>query len=184
MKLEEGKYYRTRDGRKVGPLVMHPSYFVCGAEGWGYSMDSYWYTDKEYAGRTEKLQENDEDLVSEWVEETTMDIYSLEKPFGWLDEATQQALKDHYNSGGKLEIYAADGWVTRSKGDGCLVGWYKALVHRAVKKPEVTEKTLYGNKDSFWYNWYDDDQGDPTHKIAFNIVDGVPDCNSIRMEKL
>lgn len=24
MKLEEGKYYKTRDGRKVGPIVINP----------------------------------------------------------------------------------------------------------------------------------------------------------------
>lgn len=189
VKLEEGKYYRARDGRKVGPLVMRPSYSLCGAEGWGYSLDSYWYTDKDYSGRTQRFQESNEDLVAEWVEETTMDIYSLEKPFGWLYEATKEALKDHYYDGGKLEIYTADGWVTRSKGDGWSVGWYKALIHRAVKKPEVVEVTVHvgPNPTPMGAPWLFGMGGKTvvdTHKITFNLVDGVPDCNSIKMVAL
>lgn len=180
LKLEEGKYYRTRDGRKVGPMQFYGAGYqllFCCVNG----LERFWRECGKHHFGCDEI-----DLVAEWAEATSMDIYSLDKPFGWLDEATQKALKDHYYDGGKLEIYTADGWVTRSKGDGCGVGWYKALIHRAVKKPEVVEVVMWGVADE--NRWGFDNLDEPaegdTHKITFNIVDGVPDCNSIRMEKL
>lgn len=181
VKLEEGKYYRTRDGRKVGPLVMHPNYSLCGAEGWSYSMDSYWYTDKEYAGRTQKSQENEEDLVAEWVEETTMDIYSLEKPLGMYPYEIRDALYAHTESGGKVQSWGGWGWALCEE-----PAFNPNLTYRAVKKPEVIEVVMYTKSPtaSYWGHTADPDPVGRTHKITFNLVDGVPDCNSIKMVAL
>jgi hypothetical protein len=186
VKLEEGKYYRTRDGRKVGPMGSYNTELLIGkVEGWSCKRLFVGASGLHYSNMEEL------DLVSEWVEETTMDIYSLDKPLGWLDEATQQALKDHYYDGGKVEIYTAEGWVTRSKEDGWGIGWYKALIHRAVRKSKVVEVVRYDGVNPLGYHpgfnaflmgWTP--SREDTHKITFNIVDGVPDCNSIKMEKL
>jgi hypothetical protein len=184
VKLEEGKYYRTRDGRKVGPLVMHPNYSLCGAEGWGYSVDSYWYTDKEYAGRTQKSQENEEDLVAEWVEETTMDIYSLEKPLGMYPYEIRDALYAHTESGGKVQSWGGWGWALCEE-----PAFNPNLTYRAVKKPEVIEVTVHvgPNPTPMGAPWLFGMGGKTvvdTHKITFNLVEGVPDCNSIKMVAL
>lgn len=53
-------------------------------------------------------------------------------------------------------------------------------------KPVVKEVVLYGQLEgSMWAfdSFYQEAMKD-THKITFNLVDGEPDCNSIRMEKL
>jgi hypothetical protein len=48
----------------------------------------------------------------ELVEEA-MDLTKIEKPFGLLDKATQQALKDH---GGPIEVYSGNGhWKLYSR---------------------------------------------------------------------
>ena len=67
MKIEEGKYYRTRDGRKVGPMV---SFGV----GSGYLKGNV-ANDEERVFRTadggHDFQISLLDLVSEWTDEPT-----------------------------------------------------------------------------------------------------------------
>lgn len=59
LKIEAGKYYRTREGRKVGPMESEGFY-------WGASevKDSY-YND----GRQWRSYESPLDLIAEWVDE-------------------------------------------------------------------------------------------------------------------
>lgn len=60
---------------------------------------------------------------------------------------------------------------------------------KPAPKPVVKEVVMYGkvgeanNSSNYFWNGCDKQDTD-THKITFNIVEGVPDCNSIRMEKL
>ena len=72
MKIEAGKYYRTRDGRKVGPIELsEPS------RGWatapGY-LNSTWYTQEnqvygDCVGRVSIHGECPRDLIAEWTDE-------------------------------------------------------------------------------------------------------------------
>jgi hypothetical protein len=69
----------------------------------------------------------------ELVEEA-MDLTKIEKPFGLLDEATQQALKDH---DGLIEIYIDERW--KETASPC---WVKDLVYRAQPQPNKTKVEL------------------------------------------
>lgn len=60
LKLEAGKYYRTRNGKRVGPLIAGRMAHLFGAH--GYSLDSEWYED----GSRSSSGETDLDIVAEW----------------------------------------------------------------------------------------------------------------------
>jgi len=66
MKIEAGKYYRTRDGRKVGPMNMTAS--KPGTDRWRGKMgdgESFWHDDgTHWSGRESKT-----DLIAEWTDE-------------------------------------------------------------------------------------------------------------------
>lgn len=59
MRIEEGKHYRTRDGRKVGPMALFGPLWGTGDEPRG------WYED----GRRSVIVEDPRDLISEWTDE-------------------------------------------------------------------------------------------------------------------
>lgn len=61
LKLEAGKYYRTRDGRKVGPMEFHSDVGLIEKLGDG----RIWSTNGEFVGSPER----DVDLIAEWVDE-------------------------------------------------------------------------------------------------------------------
>ena len=64
MQIEAGKYYRTRDGRKVGPMERDK---VDGKD-WREKDNSarLWYDDG-----TRWICDEDSDLIAEWVDEPT-----------------------------------------------------------------------------------------------------------------
>lgn len=64
MRIEAGKYYRTRDGRKVGPITFRGN--LAGAPGFGLGT---WYVNDGYAGRASTIAETKDDLVAEWIDE-------------------------------------------------------------------------------------------------------------------
>lgn len=61
-----------------------------------------------------------------------MDLTKIEKPFGLLDDETQQALRDH---GGPIEFYYTEGW------EELKPAWSNYLTYRA--KPQPPRKTVY-----------------------------------------
>lgn len=65
LKIEAGKYYRTRDGRKVGPVTYRDGYFI--ANLWHYNSAG----ECGYEGRHDPSHDwRDElDLIVEWVDE-------------------------------------------------------------------------------------------------------------------
>jgi hypothetical protein len=69
----------------------------------------------------------------ELVEEA-MDLTKIEKPFGLLDKATQQALKYH---GGPYEFFTCNGW----KLNDCPA-WAFSSTYRAQPQPEKTKVEL------------------------------------------
>jgi len=61
MQIEAGKYYRTRDGRKVGPMVLNdPNTLFCFDDG----SNTGWKSD----GGCGFSIERDQDLIAEWSE--------------------------------------------------------------------------------------------------------------------
>lgn len=61
MQIEAGKYYRTRDGRKVGPMIYNP----CGGfDPWEDSTQDDLWND------SGKSDSGENDLIEEWTDET------------------------------------------------------------------------------------------------------------------
>jgi hypothetical protein len=95
MRIEEGKYYRTRDGRKVGPMV--GGYFHEGRSFFSYDdVCSYWGDGIEY-----RTEESGNDLVALWTEHSpirteTVTVRRLEP--GVYGRATVARRKDPGNT--------------------------------------------------------------------------------------
>ena len=104
MNIEAGKFYRTRDGQKVGPMALPKpdGVFRWNALGlrWGR-----WRDDGEDGNATGGTFEAGGDLIAEWGE--PMDLTAITTPFGLLDRETQEALRAH---GGPLEHWTGLGW--------------------------------------------------------------------------
>lgn len=90
MKLEVGKYYRTREGRKVGPLQISES----GDEG-GFWIDCYGLIrqDGRY-GYGERSFQSTLDLIAEWTDEPTEIGPTLSGDT--IDKIAIDSLKWHY----------------------------------------------------------------------------------------
>lgn len=150
LQIEEGKFYRTRDGFKAGPAMRHsnPSY-PWHVGNWTYTND----------GRVNIRGESSVDLVAEWTDEP--DIFNITEPFGLLDATTQAALKAY---DGEIQLYTNEGrWkVTRNP---CL---YTGTTYRAAPKPE--RETV--NAHIAGYALF--------KPITLDLVDGKPDLSSIR----
>ena len=73
--------------------------------------------------------------------------------------------------------------------------WDPKCYYRVKPEPVVKEVVMYAGaverlhvRHLISYSWVADEYDTPTitdtHKITFNLVDGEPDCNSIKMFKL
>lgn len=65
VKIEEGKFYKTRDGRKVGPMAWEntgKSYVYPQGGYWAVSGVGTWWQDGKYY----KDKSTDSDIISEW----------------------------------------------------------------------------------------------------------------------
>lgn len=80
-------------------------------------------------------------------------------------------------------IAAENYWVVINYQGGLPWVVNKADVAKPKPKPVVKEVTLFGSARFEW-GFNDYKISEDTHKITFNLVDGEPDCNSIKMEKL
>ncbi|MDD9727200.1 hypothetical protein PVV74_17200 [Roseovarius sp. SK2] len=140
MKIVEGRYYRTRDGRKVGPMEPdHNAIFLvwdCPNTGESFHKDG------SYNGSG---RESPDDLIAEWSDDPhtfthsdgrTVDLTAITTPFGLLDEETQAALKEH---GGPYEFFHGDACWLSVAGSPLWVG---ATTYRAKPAPKVETVTV------------------------------------------
>ncbi|WP_174020446.1 hypothetical protein G6L89_007520 [Agrobacterium fabrum] len=67
LKIEAGKFYKTRDGRKVGPAYIVGSCAVFG-NGSNYA-SAVWADDGRSSHRDDKLSLKDNDIIAEWIDE-------------------------------------------------------------------------------------------------------------------
>ena len=98
LQVEAGKYYRTRDGRKVGPMIRETDGDYMANHPDGRGTVSWRRDGTRYRGR-----EPEADLIAEWSDDTLAhivthegreyDLTTLETPFGLLPEPVQEALK-------------------------------------------------------------------------------------------
>jgi hypothetical protein len=159
--IQAGKYYRTRDGRKVGP--MHKlKYPRAGKFNWVDLRDHAWSED---GGFDLYSRQSPADLIAEWQGDTpahiiqssngrVYDLTALEAPFGLLPEDVQNALKDWPHG---CEIWRYHGWSDINP------SWSTGCVYRAKPAPKVKEYVLYWHKDgnAKFKQWAED-----THRIT------------------
>lgn len=138
MKIEVGKYYRTEDGRKVGPMVMwsidalHPFEVVDHPD--GDLEEAIWTSNGEEFQPRSGL-----DIVEEWKEEVyfkEVDVYNIDKAWGELTDLEKGALLLHHHNGGIVEHDAYPGddtFVTHQP------VWDSSHVYRAKKEEPAVE---------------------------------------------
>lgn len=168
MKIEAGKFYKTRDGRKVGPMKATPLTgfyaFRDASRGPNYSAD----------GRLFEDRPSDWDIVSEWNDEP--------RPWGELTDAEKVALVEARRDGKQIEykphLRSLDHWDTVAS-----PGWHDDTPYRVKPEPVVETVTLEGfTHNREWF--FREKDARKTHRITFNTIDGEPDCSSIKMERI
>ena len=107
------------------------------------------------------------------------DLTKITSAFGLLDAETQEALRAH---GGPLECYGELGWVT------CEPQWRLHYPYRVKPQPPAPVVETVTLLTGAVYDWCADRDYQcgtkNTHRITFDLIDGVPDCASIRMVAL
>ncbi len=164
MRVEAGKFYKTRDGRKEGPIEYNPKIinhgkFFCGSRYW--TLCGHVYGARVPCGG---------DLIAEWTDEP--------RPWGELTDAEEVGRiviahrKDRYN----VQVLSEDGeWL---KGP---VSLHSHLCYRLAPEPVVETVTLYGSAN---IGFGSDECADCTSRITFDVIDGVPDVSSVKMEEI
>jgi hypothetical protein len=96
MQLEVGKYYKTRDGLKVGPMYLNGH-----NNGWPFSARNSSFTYSLEGSFPFDKRPSEYDLVAEWVEEETkaVPIISAES----IDSITKDSLRHHFKEGKDME---------------------------------------------------------------------------------
>lgn len=162
MKIEAGKFYKTRDGRKVGPMR------ECGKlYRWKGIMNGTSYT---YLSNGTWLDgvENNKDLIAEWVDTPTL----------WRDMTPEEkgAILLAYHEGREIECWSESDpeWEEINCPSFISVCAYRI-------KPEPKRETLYWNRNSFGSL---SKMPQDTHKITFDLKGGKPDCDSVKMERI
>jgi hypothetical protein len=185
LKIESGKFYRTRGGRKVGPMEPIPHGHnwrgACESERatWGYHQSGKWgvFTGQ-MPDEMRSPHEIARDLIAEWSD--APDLTAIREPFGLLDAATQDALRAH---GGAVQIFSDGGWT-----DWLNPMWTPSMTYRVKPTPpapKVETVTLLTCAEYNWVPYREHHCGNlSTHRITFDLIDGEPDCASIRMVKL
>jgi hypothetical protein len=126
MKIEAGKYYRTRDGQKVGPMRYDPDHRLSGYY-WTQTGGAAWRYDGLFSANGEP---GERDLIAEWTD--APDLTAIKNPFGLLDRETQEALKAH---GGPYEVFTQFGWGFWGGGTPCWPEERAIRVKPAPPKP-------------------------------------------------
>lgn len=171
MKIEAGKYYRTRDGRKAGPVAISGD----SSYPWLARVDTMrvFQADGTH-GSPAVARERGLDLVAAWTEE----------PAVWLDMTPEEKgavlLAKHEDRPVDYWNKASHRWETLKSRSGDL---YDKTAYRVKPEPTVELVNLH------WTNQYRtgvtlECHPCDTHLITFNVVNGEPDCDSIKMEPL
>jgi hypothetical protein len=133
LKIEAGRYYKTRDGRKVGPMVIHDGY-ASGNE-IGGSPDRVFYLSGVHGGRYVK-RIPDMDLIAEWVDPRA-------KPA--ITAATVDAINDEYGPVVR-EVPVAQQQARFKVGDRVRVtGCTRGLVDKRSMTGTVTHLPVLGS---------------------------------------
>lgn len=170
MKIEAGKYYKTRDGRKVGPMVvigceddMGHEYVFSDGDG----RPGRWNTEGEDGNANACERFSRSNLIAEWS-----DPIDLSNPhgtaFGLLPPEVQEAMKAAYEAGALVEFFNGEEWDFPR---GPV--WVKGYTYRIKPAPKRETVTLYASKGDTWAaSW--SRMPDDTHRLTFDVIDGEP----------
>jgi hypothetical protein len=165
MKIEAGRYYKTRDGRKVGPMEPLETESV-------YAMtdgDETWTMEGKYSAYQCDMAL---DLIAEWTDAPDLSN-PLGQVLGLMPPETQEAMKAH---GGPYERYMHGDWCAMIYRD-----WHSDIAYRVKPAPIRKTVTLYFRLDE---RAYQERLDNDTHRFIVPLIDGKPDCASIKMEEL
>lgn len=94
MEIIEGKFYKTRDGRKVGPAFVND--FGTSVFGSKENYESAVWTDTGRAGLLRSVEQKANDIVAEWQDEPKKEVSDMsEVKFKVGDLVTQKETKDY-----------------------------------------------------------------------------------------
>lgn len=98
----------------------------------------------------------------------------------WRDMTPEEkgALLLAHHEGKTIELFIGDdGW------SACSPYWADDVAYRVKPEPVVETISIYSVRPCCGLFGPDRDSDD-THRITFDVIDGVPDCASVKMEKL
>lgn len=104
----------------------------------------------------------------------------MEQPKLWKDMTPEEKgvlLLAHHE--GKVIEWLIGQWGVDSDFDPKE---YPGVAYRVRPEPKVTEIVQFWERDR--NNSHSIRRDGDTHRITFNLIDGEPDCDSIKMEKL
>lgn len=109
-----------------------------------------------------------------------------DKPRTWAELTAEEkgALLLAHHEGGIIEYYRHGEWETAAGNDP---GWFGGDAYRIRPAEPVRDVvTLYGGAYDDLGCIFDDTQLDDTdtHRITFTTINGNPDCDSVKMERL
>lgn len=165
MQIEAGKYYKTRDGRKVGPMFDNGSdneLFV-----WTDGNGGCWAHNGEDGNSFGRIgTPTPGDCVAGFI-----DVYTIPTmPFGLLTPEQQKALRDLPS--GEVEGFTGDGWAV------CAVpSWHHVSTYRA--KPKPNREMFITPRGCIASNGLMD--GARRVTITYDTVDGVIDAATYRV---
>lgn len=175
LKIEAGKYYRTRDGRKVGPAKPYADYWhvMVGAVWNGYRENGLWgCREATYGAGGVPL-----DLIAEWTDTPADDTPVL---FRDMTPAEKGALLLANHEGKPIQCFVNGEWIRKSHGV-----WSKVHAYRVKPaEPVVETVTMYYPDGVIYFECDGGGRGGGTHRITFNLIDGKPDVASIKMDEL
>jgi hypothetical protein len=194
MKIEEGKYYLTANGEKVGPsernagspfpwlipLDGSPLYYCDGGAFCTRSHD--WRIVAEWADEPIDVSNGPSGCdLGEYAEPISASIDALHiepTPTIWRDMTPEQkvALLLAHHEGEVVEYLRGNAWEETTP------SWYDSFAYRIRPEPVRKTVTLYGA--GFEWGQAELPSAEDTHRITFNLVDGKPDCTSIKMEEV
>ncbi|UXR99981.1 hypothetical protein [Agrobacterium tumefaciens] len=106
LKIEAGKFYKTRDGRKVGPAFLTGGCAVFGDRS-NYA-SAVWSDDGRSSNRDDKLSLKDNDIIAEWIDEPAA-------------KASNDNTTPKFKAGDRVRVVKG-GFVSGGSGHGAKVG--------------------------------------------------------------
>jgi hypothetical protein len=115
------------------------------------------------------------DLVAEWTEEPAA-------PKLWRDMTPEEkgALLLAHHEGKVVECWNSGKWEPKGHG-----GWGKENAYRIRPEPKRETVMLHGRQaEKDWSFGNGEAWPADTHRITFDLIDGEPDCASVKMERI